>query len=73
MEKGHKKNVARRGRNARMVGRQQAKNDDQQAKWMGVSGGQFEPLTSENIDEIHEAVICVTSAKLVPNGPGFQQ
>ena len=57
MKKGHKKNVVRRGRNARRVGRQQAKNDDQQSKWMGVSGGQFEPLTSENIDEIHEAVI----------------
>ena len=40
-----------------MVGRQQSKNDDQQSKWMGVSGGQFEPLTYENIDEIHEAVI----------------
>lgn len=49
--------IARCGRNARKERRQQAKKDTSQSKWMGVSGGQYEPLTPDNLDQIHEAVL----------------
>lgn len=47
----------RRGRSARMKRRQQIREDTGHSKWMGVSGGQYEPLTISGIDEIQEAVL----------------
>lgn len=49
--------TTRRGRNARMERRQQAKEDTSNSKWMGVSGGQFKPLSTEDIEAIHSAVL----------------
>lgn len=48
---------ARRGRSARMEQRQQAEDDTDQSKWMGVTGGNFKPLSAGDIDQIHEAVL----------------
>ncbi len=50
------KHSVRRGRNARTKERQirEFSND---SKWIGVSGGQYEPLKISDINEIHEAVL----------------
>jgi trimethylamine---corrinoid protein Co-methyltransferase len=47
----------RRGRSARMEQRQQAEDDTSQSKWMGVAGGKFQPLSPDDIDQIHESVL----------------
>ena len=47
----------RRGRNARILDRQQTKELSSDSKWMGVTGGRFEPLTTGDIEQIHEAVL----------------
>ncbi len=50
------KHSARRGRNARAKERQaQAFSTD--SKWIGVSGGQYEPLEISDINDIHETVL----------------
>ena len=40
-----------------MESRQQAREDTTDSKWIGVKGGQYAPLTPENRDEIHRAVL----------------
>jgi trimethylamine--corrinoid protein Co-methyltransferase len=40
-----------------MESRQQAKDDTSQSKWMGVVGGQYEPLSCDDLGEIHQAVL----------------
>ncbi len=51
------KRSVRSGRSARIALRQQAKEDTSQSKWMGVSGGQFQPLSEDEIEQIHLAVL----------------
>ena len=48
---------ARRGRTARMEKRHRADADTSQSKWMGVLGGKFQPLSTQDMDQIHEAVL----------------
>ncbi len=47
----------RRGRNARIKRRQQTKENTSQSKWMGIVGGSYEPLSPDDINQIHEAVL----------------
>lgn len=47
----------RRGRNARREQRRQRADDTSKSKWMGVRGGRFLPLGSDEINQIDEAVL----------------
>jgi len=47
----------RRGRSARLSDRQQAEEETGQSKWMGVTGGRFNPLNIDDIEQIHHAVL----------------
>ena len=50
------KQKARRGRTAR-ISEQQSQQFSDHSKWMGVVGGRYEPLTGNDIDKIHHAVL----------------
>ena len=51
------KDLTRRRRSARMDRHQRAVKDTSQSKWIGVTGGKFQPLSAGDIDQIHEAVL----------------
>ena len=53
----------RRSRNARRERHQRAVVDTSQSKWIGVSGGRFQPLSPDDIDQIHEAVLDLLHRK----------
>lgn len=52
-----RKTSTRRRRNARSERQQRAVKDCDQSRWIGVTGGRFQPLEAKDIDQIHEAVL----------------